>query len=240
MTALLHYSIQLHDERTGAAILASGGTVTVCLSGDAAKETLYTKTGGSASNPVSLTNGKLEFWVDADTVSVDLYGIGPNGEAIIMTGVRPGGDAALYLSKSLLQVYKLPFAIGDTTATTETDTGHDLVTGSLVHGVGLGIRATTADSGITINVGTKTSESGDPDGFMAGLSVASAVSVKPTLTNGSATLGALLKVQDSANAGDAVPEAHVVVSTARSLTYTLSSGADTAEGFILLPVTLPA
>src|SRR5690606_22176216 len=109
----------------------------------------------------------------------------------------------------------------DTAAATETDTGHDLVTGSLVHGTGLGIRVTTLDDTETIDVGTATAESGDPDGFMDGVSVATAVTVKPTLLNSGVTLGALLKVQDSANAGDAVPEAHVVISSARSLTYTL-------------------
>lgn len=237
---MLHYSVQLHDERTGAAIITSGGTITVCASGDAAKQTLYTKAGAALANPVAINYGKIEFWV-ADTVNqVDLYGIGPNGEAIILTGVKPGGDAALYLSKSLQQTYKLPFAIGDTAANTETDTGHDLVPGSIVHGIGGGVRVTTADSGITIDVGLLSGESGgDADGFMDGVSVASAATVKPTLTNGGATLGALLKVQDSANAGDVVPEAHVVA-TAKSVSYTLAASADTAEGFILLPVTLPA
>ncbi|WP_341893744.1 hypothetical protein [Ferrovibrio terrae] len=238
---MLHYSVQLHDERTGAAITQSGGAVIVCQSGDASKQTLYTKAGLAASNPVAITYGKIEFWVADTATQVDLYGIGPNGESIRLAGVKPGGDAAYFVNTALMQVYKIPFSYADQAGdATETDTGLDFVTNTIVHGLGLGLLVTVADATETIDFGGKTSESGDPDGFLDLVSVASAVMVKPTLANGTPTLGALLFVQDSANAGDEAPESHVVVSTARSITYTLSAGADTAKGFGIFPVTLPA
>jgi len=236
----LRFSIQLHDERTGAAITQSGGTVTVCQSGDAAKQAVLTKAGAAASNPVAITNGKIEFYTSDSVNQVDVYGIGPNGEAIIMTGVKPSGDAAHYLSKALQQTYKLPFAIGDY-AVAENDIGHDLVPNSIVHPQGIGFLVTTLDDTETIDVGLLSSESGgDADGFMAGLSVSTAGMKIPLIANGANTMGALLEGQDSANAGDLVPRSHVVTNTAKSITLTPSAGSDTVEGFTILPVTLPA
>jgi hypothetical protein len=235
----LRFSIQLHDERTGAAILQSGGTVTVCQSGDAAKQAVLTKAGAAASNPVAISNGRIEFYTADSVNQVDLYGIGPNGEAIILTGVKPSGDAAYYVSRSLNQVYKLPLAMADG-AVAENDTGHDLVANSIVHPQGLGVLVTTPDDTETVDVGLLSSESGgDADGFMAGLAVSTAGMKVPVIANGANTQGALLESQDSANAGDLVPRSHVV-GAAKSVTWTPSAGSDTLEGFILLPVTLPA
>ena len=51
------------------------------------------------------------------------------------------------------------------------------------------------------------------------------------------TNGALLKVT-ATGAAAVIPEGYVVGATARSVTYTLSAGSDTAEGFIRIPFML--
>jgi hypothetical protein len=74
----------------------------------------------------------------------------------------------------------------------------------------------------TVDIGIK---SGDENGFIAGLSVAAAGSIMPTLADGSATVGDLNKVDESS--GDMVPEAYACTA-ATTLCYTLGAN-DFAE-----------
>jgi hypothetical protein len=166
----------------------------------------------------------------------------PGGQFVVKTGVAPGEiQDVLIDTVSRNQVAIVPFAIGDTTATTETDTGFDFPLYSAVLPTPM-IRVLTVDATETVDVGLLSSETaGDADGFGVTLSVATAGLVKATVLQGSNTMGALFEVQDSANAGDLTHEAHVVTgSNATSITYTLTAGTDTAEGFIILPYVLTA
>ena len=71
---------------------------------------------------------------------------------------------------------------------------------------------------IDIDVGTA-GTSNDPDGFLDGVSTATIGVVKGTLADGAATLGALLKVDESG--GDMVPECNVTAgATADAVTWT--------------------
>jgi hypothetical protein len=74
----------------------------------------------------------------------------------------------------------------------------------------------------TVDIGIST---GDENGFIAGLSVAAAGSIMPTLADGSATVGDLSKVDESS--GDMVPESYACTA-ATTLCYTLGSN-DFAE-----------
>lgn len=233
-----HYSIQLIDTVSGKSIDGSGGKAYVAKAGDAQKETLYTKAGGALANPITLTNGKLDFYVADSVISVDLYVQAPGGHFIVARGVVPSGESISIDKGRSDTVYVIPFAIADTSAATETSTGFAIPSNGMVLPTGVGVDVSTADSGITIDVGTLSTDSGDADGFIDGVSVASAATAKASLANGATTFGVLLYVQDSANAGDKAPEANVSMG-GKTITYTLSSGADTAEGFIKLPVRLP-
>ena len=131
-------------------------------------------------------------------------------------------------------------------STSETDTGIDLPSNALVLDAFLEVE--TADTGITLNVGTKSTETGgDADGLITGASVASAglVPAGVTATAGAnetyfsaCTYGALLAdfVAGSDTAGDVGTYARKYYPTdanvAKSITYTASAGADTAAGKI--------
>lgn len=226
----------------GEMITASGGVCYVAANGDAAKATLYKKDGSSQSNPVSLTNGGAEFYVANTVEKVDLYIMAPGGQFLVKTDVVAGvGHEFAVDTQQRNQVAVIPFAIGDTTATTETDTGFDMPLYAAVLPTPM-VRVLTLDATETIDVGLKSSETaGDADGFIAAASVATAGLVKGSIANGANTLGALFETQDSANAGDLTHEQHVVTgSNATSITYTLTAGTDTAEGFIVLPYVLCA
>lgn len=233
-----HYSIQLMDILSGRTIDGSGGKAYVAKAGDAQKETLYNKAGGSLANPISLVNGKLDFYVADSVVTVDLYIQAPSGHFVVAKGVVPSGETILVNKGELETIYTIPFAAADTTATVETNTGFPIPAGAMVLPTGVGINVSTADATETVDLGTLSTDSGDADGFIVGASVATVGTVKASLANGATTLGALLFVQDSANAGDKAPEANVSMG-GKFITYTLSAGTDTAEGFFRLPVQLP-
>jgi len=233
-----HYSIQLIDTVSGKSIDGSGGKAYVAKSGDAQKETLYTKAGGALANPITLTNGKLDFYVADTVVDVDLYVQAPSGHFVVAKDVVPSGET-IYVDKGRsTATYVIPFSIADTTATTETSTGFAIPSGGMVLPTGVGLDVLTADSTETVDLGTLSTDSGDANGFIAAASVGSVATVKASLANGATTLGALLYVQDSANAGDKAPEADVSMG-GKTITYTLTAGTDTAEGFFKLPVQLP-
>ena len=232
---------QLYDLQ-GRAINSSGGKVYVAASGDAAKQAITDKDGTSLTNPRALTTGGCEFWVVDTVVDVDLYIMAPGGHFVVVTDVVPGQVQDIIVDTNRRnQVAVIPFSIADTTATTETDTGFDMPTGSAVLPSPM-VRVSTIDATETIDVGLLSSESGgDADGFINAVALDTAVLVKATLLASGDTMGALLSVLDSANAGDDAPEAHVVTGAAAvSVSYTLTAGTDTAEGFIILPYMLTA
>ena len=216
-------------------IQATGGKCYVAKDGDAAKQAITDKDGTALTNPRALTNGACEFYVP-DTISlVDLYIMAPGGQFVVATNVDESiADIAVDVTR-LDHVAVIPFSIDDTSAATETDTGFDLPLHSAVK-PNPKVRVLTVDATETIDVGLLSSETaGDADGFINALDVATAGLVKATLLASGDTMGALLSVLDSANAGDDAPEEHVVTGTnATSITYTLTAGSDTAEGFIHL------
>lgn len=247
-----HMKINLLDMVTGKAIQDAGGKCYVAQAGLAAKQTLYNADGTSLANPVSLTNGLMEFWV-ADTVNtVDLYIQAPKGQALIQKGVTPSGPNEYAVDTSRKhQLLVIPFAIGDTTATTETDTGFDIPTDAIVQPhMGGGIDVLAVDATETIEVGVLSSESGgDADGFYDVLPVDTAGAVKPevTVTAGvwaSMTFGALLADltagTNSDDRGLFNLRQYRCNGTAKSISYTLTAGTDTATGFIKIPYVLPS
>jgi len=232
-----NYNFQLADHSTGEVIQDSGGKLYVVAAGGTAKLALTDKDGATVTNPVSLTNGKADFWVADSVTSIDIYGFGPNGHAITFRGISPSGPNELRIDQSnKMQAAIIPFDVADQAGdNTETDTGLDEPTNAVFLPSPV-VRTVTLDATETIDVGTDSTDSGDADGFIAGVSVATAVTLVGTLTNGSNTLGALFEVQDSANSGDLTHEAHI--SGGKSITWTLSAGADDAAGFIVLPYML--
>lgn len=233
-----HYSMQLTG-LDGAAIAAAGGVAYVAVSGGARKVALKKNDGSVQANPVPLVNGKLEFNTDDAVAKVDLFIQTPFGSGLIKKNVFPSGEVSLPISVSGVQsTLVIPFSIFDTAANTETQTGFVHPTrGSVLPSPA--IEVTAIDAGIVIDVGTLSTDSGDADGYIDGVSVATLGRAKPTLATAGITLGVLLWTQDSANAGDEAPEQNVSMS-GKGITYTLSAGADTAEGFIVLPTMVSA
>ncbi|MFH1603697.1 MAG: hypothetical protein ABIH03_07300, partial [Pseudomonadota bacterium] len=116
------------------------------------------------------------------------------------------------------QMLIVPFSIDDQLAdATEVDTGLDLISGMVMQPFPY-VKVVTADSGETVDVGTGEAvpaDGGDADGFVSLLSLT-------TLGYVADTNGALLNAVE-------------YIAPADSLTWTLTTGSDTAEGYIFLP-----
>lgn len=107
----------------------------------------------------------------------------------------------------------------------ETDTGYDLPADGVVLDMYLIVDTAEATGGTkTLNVGLLASESGgDADGFMVGVSCATAGYVITSLASGGQTRGALLRADESGG-GVLVPEPHSLASvTAKSVSITAGS-----------------
>lgn len=257
------FNIQLHDHVTRGVIQDSGGVVYVAAAGGTAKIAVATSANGTAAtsnNPVSLTNGLIEFWTADTVMSVDLYVMCPSGQFLVAKSIVASGPNELFVDTNARdQVAVIPFDIADTTATTETDTGFDLTANMAVQPDGLGVKVDTVDTSRTIDVGMLASESsGDANGLIDGVSVATSGVVPATvgysadtattwvdLASGDQefTYGVLIAkgTEEGSNSdtdeGFYLLQPYVPPGT-RSVSYTLSSSADTAAGFIYLPYKL--
>jgi hypothetical protein len=133
-------------------------------------------------------------------------------------------------------VKQIPFV--SLTAAAEVDTGYDLPAGALVVDclldIDVGESSATAP---LISVGILSSESGgDADGFLFGVSTASASGLGlacGSLSAASPTLGLLLKT-DSSGSSSVSPSRHKVTADARSVSYTLDSPHTELKGRIIL------
>lgn len=228
------WKIQVQNQE-GESIISSGGVCMVVENGEAKKVTLYSdKIGTSLGNPLTMTRGMIEFWASDTLTSVDLYGMSPTGESFVRKDVTPMGPNEIRVNQDQRHhVLVIPFDHEDYTAATETDTGFDTGTDKewLPFPV---VWVEDIDTGETIDVGTTTGTTDDPDGFIDGISVAAAGAVRTTITNGSITLGQLLLDTAGASADEQVPSG-IVMTTSDDITLTLSTGTDTAAGFIHLP-----
>lgn len=262
------WSFQLHDHLTREVIQDAGGVVYVAAADGTAKVSIVDEDGAAASNPVSITHGKVSFRT-ADTVSsVDLYGKAPSGHGFRYKGVEASGLNEIYIDQNaMLTTLVIPFDIADTDDNTQTDTGFDLDAGEMILPQGLGVYVDTLDSGETIDVGLGMgTEAGfDANGIIAAILMTTAgmkaatvgfdVGTNATfvdLTGGDQefTYGALMAgaatiaaVSEGSNVdtdeGFYLIQPHVGDGTCKSIDYTLTAGTDTAAGFIVLPLQLP-
>ena len=229
---LRNWRLQLQKAADGSPIITSGGKAMVVSAGTAQKVALKDSNGAAASNPVSITRGQIDFWVASSTQTVDLYIMAPGGQFAVHRGVTASGPNDLFIDTiDRRQVAVIPFYHGDKAGdATETDTGFDLPDQAIVMGRkdGNSLLVKVADAAETIQVGTLSSESGgDADGFMTD----AATSV--------GTAGTVMPSADGALVGSDVPY-RTDAQTAKSISWTLTAGSDTAEGFIFLNYQLNA
>lgn len=242
------FQIQMVDRYTGKTAGGLAGVVQVCVAGTAHKATLTDPANNFAAlaNPIAMANGNISFGVatggpgQATPATVDIYGVTAGGRPIVMKGMKPGDPTEIPFNQNDRDhVLVIPFAVADCTPGTEKDTGFVLPNGCLVKSSPMVNVATAAgQASKTISLGLLSTQSGgSATGFVNGVSLTTLAKVKATILGAGATLGALLSVVQGAGS-QIVPEAYLVGTTAINLSYTITSSATLAEGFLLLPVQL--
>lgn len=223
MTRRWNWNIQLNDRLTGAPIIAAGGVVYVSKNGLPAKETLVDKDGVALSNPLALTRGKMDFWVESPTNDmVDLFIACPGGQFLVVKDVPfSGRNEYMVDTQELEHTMVIPFEQDDFTAAVETDTGFDEPTNAVFQpdGAPVGIRVVDIDATETLDVGTATAETGDPNGLIA----AAALGVQGIILGDQGSLLTTLVGH---------------ISAGKSIVITSTAGSDTGSGFIYLPYRL--
>ncbi len=220
---LRHYKIGLQSLKSGKSISDAGGACKVVGAGTATKVALYNADGTTKANPVALVYGNIEFWTLDTIATVDLYIQAPSGHFVTEKNVAASGPNFLTIDKSQpLTVMTIPAAAVDQSAdATETDSGFDLIAGSIVLPVasGLSVDILTLQAAKTLDFGTAEAiaeTGGDADGMASALTLAAAAPVVSAVSSG------------------------VVVSTHVSITTTFSTGSTVAAVFLKIPVLLPA
>ena len=252
------YEMVFGDSRTMETIMASGGQAVIMANGTPDLVTLYNPDSdyASLSQGVALSRGRLRFATLATVAAVDVGVMLPGGQFEFIAGVKAQAKTQ-YLADlgRRHQCVKVGFSYASGAAT-EIDTGIDLPTNALIQGAGLGALVTALDATETIDIGLLSSESGgDADGFAALLSVAAlgAIDANVAVTAGGTetyfsgnTVGALLRAgyivgtNVDQDYGLFARKSHRIDGTAKSLTWTLSTGSDTAKGYLLVPYLLAA
>ena len=226
MTRRINFKVQLQDAQ-GQAIVTSGGVAMVCVNGSPLKHTIYSDAEGTAaSNPKALTRGMIEFWVLQSALTndmVDLYIQAPGGQFLVARNLKQSGPNELTVDTDrAIHQYVIPFHITDYPAAVETDTGFDVPAANtaivLPDAQGGTIRVTAIDATETLDVGTATAETGDPDGFMSAVSVG--------------TLG--IVADDGALLGTLAGH----IADGKSIVMTSTAGSDTGQGYVYLTVEL--
>lgn len=198
----------------------------------------------SLSNPITrsqfASDDMLKFYVAAS--SVDIVLAHSDGSLGKWTSVAPSTHRLLLDRSGVDKCIIFPFSANDND---EADTGLDLPLMSKV--TDIIVETVTADSTETLDVGLLSTEtSGDADGLIVSASVSTAALVGTTeVTDGTsedyvsaARCGALMGLgstgTDSANDfGQPGCVGHIVSgSNATSISYTGSSGSDTAAGYV--------
>lgn len=247
------WGFQLWDTQRKISIDDDSAQLLVLTADAPTAPTIYSDDKGTAvsnavRSPRTFTNGWVRFWTAPSVTSVDLSLITSKGEAYFFEDVGYSVhrlDVNPFVRDHVLVV---PFGASDNA---ETDTGIDLPANLLIKDALL--KVTTVDATETLDVGILSSESGgDADGLLMVMDVANLgfVNPFPVVTNGAnidynvhtSGRGALLKqgiagADAVATCGGVQPRFYRTDGTAKSITYTGSTGSDTAAGYIVLAYT---
>ena len=251
MAPVREWYFQLWDAQRKISIDDDSAQLLVLTAGAPTAPTIYSDRNGATAvsnavrTPRSFVNGAVRFWTDPSVTSVDLSLLTAKGEAYFFEDVSYSChrlDVNPFERDHMLVV---PFGAS---SASEVDTGIDLPANLLVKDAF--IKVTTTDATETLDVGILSSESGgDADGFVLLTDVATAgyVNQFPVVTGGTTIdyvvhtsgKGAFLKngiagADAVATVGGVQPRYYVTDGTAKSITYTGSTGSDTAAGYVVL------
>lgn len=256
MLPLTEWVLNLVDVSKNAGLVApiddDSGKVIVMTEDTPDSPTIYTDPQGTTLTEtagvavLTFSNGIVRFWTAPSVTALDMSGITADGRTFNLNSVTPSQHMVPVNPQNTRQLLVIPFGASDNA---ETDTGIDLPSNCMIHPLDVKLRVTTIDATETIDFGLLSSEAnGDADGFVVAASVGTSgfVELLPQITNGTNIdyvstkyVGALLAT--SITGADAVATCggftfknYRTDGVAKSITYTGSTGSDTAAGYLYL------
>lgn len=223
---------QLFNTRTRRPIDDDSGICNVLTDGSPVEISIYTSGNGqtAASNPITFTNGVINFWT-ADTVtSLDLSILTASSHAIFAESVVPSNQRIDIDPDRIVQKVVIPYlVVGASEAI--VDTGFDLSAAMLVKDIELDV--ITLGTGAVLDIGTSTDSDGFADGVAASATGFPITLLEEALVSTSGLFGALL-----ANAtGTYVRKKHIRANatSGANIVYTNTTSSSTAgHGYIYL------
>lgn len=167
------YSFQLVDKRTKRPIDDDSGNFMIYTAGSPSKATCYSdENGTSLTQPGTLTNGWGQFWVAAGTNSVDVTVLTSSGRAYFLEGLTPSQHRIDVDTEKQEYMLTMGWAILSAHADgTISALGFQLQTGMRIKEVF--VQKTSAGVGVGSGLVVDFGVSGDPDGFVDGITASS-------------------------------------------------------------------
>jgi len=160
----VEYYLQLQDARLDRPINDDTGVYNVLTAGDPAELTIYSDASGSSqTNPGTMTDGIIQFWVDSATTSVDISVLTATGHSFFLEGVTISDHKIMVDTERISQTLIVPYSCN-----TACNVSVDPLGGLMPLPLGAKIRdvflhATDTATVGSLNVGNQT----DPNGFLA-------------------------------------------------------------------------
>ncbi len=184
--------IQLFNTRTRRPIDDDLGVCNVLTENSPVEISIYTSGNGqtAASNPMTFTNGVVNFWT-ADTVTaVDLsIQLNPSGHSIFAESMVPSNQRIDIDPDRIHQELIIPYTYLGASETI-VDTGFDVLATMIVTDIHLDV--STVMTGGVLDIGTSTDSDGFADGVAASVTGFPITLLEEAIVSTSALFGALL------------------------------------------------
>jgi hypothetical protein len=231
-TGFTEWYFQLFNTRTRKPIDDDSGICNVLTDGSPVEISLYTSGNGqtAASNPITFTNGVINFWT-ADTVtSLDLTIQTASAHAVFAESVTLSDHRIDIDPDRMVQKLVIPYTFSGASEAI-VDTGFDIFAAMLIKDIELDVF--TAMTGGVLDIGTST----DTDGFLDGIAASTTgfpiTALEEAIVSTSALFGAYL-----ANiTGTYVRKKHVRANatSGANIVYTNTTSSSTAgNGYVYL------
>ena len=252
---LTEFYVQLMDPRTGLFINDDTGRYTVTTINTATRPTIFSDrfAGTTITNSIGLiTDGVIQFWIDAATTSVDVSVTTALGQSRFIRALTADQHRLDIDQEKREQAMIIPFN-GEAAAGTPFDSLHALVIGALVRDCRVNVITLTASETLDVGITAAT-----PDDFLNGVDVSAVgmataapdavyeTGIIESFVQATPLYGNLLMRVDAVTdigvvgtngASDfgSAPQraAHYIVTVAETLSYEQQT-TNTADGYIIL------
>lgn len=169
----VEFYVQLYDKRLDKVIDDDTGIFCVLQAGVPLKQTAFSSNTGTAlTQPATMTNGVIQFWIDSATTSVDLSVMTAGGRSYFLEGVTPSQHRIDVYTDKESYVLVGSWAVLSAHADAAVSAVFAPQSGGLPAGIRIKdvyVHKTKLGEGVGAGLIVDFGVSGDPDGFVDGM-----------------------------------------------------------------------